>query len=57
MRDWLSIHYPREATQKVWEQHGWECTQRAGEVVAVPKGLAHGVVNIGEALAVAITQV
>ena len=57
MSDWLSIHYPREATQKVWEQHGWECTQRVGEVVAVPKGLMHGVVNIGEALAVAITQV
>ena len=57
MRDWLAIHYPREATQKVWEQHGWECTQRVGEVVAVPKGLMHGVVNIGEALAVAITQV
>ena len=53
----LPARKAREATQKVWEQHGWECTQRVGDVVAVPKGLMHGVVNIGEALAVAITQV
>ena len=38
---------PRAFTARVNEQQS----------LAVPKGLMHGVVNIGEALAVAITQV
>jgi hypothetical protein len=31
------------------------CAQAAGEAFVVPNGLLHGVLNVGEALAVAVT--
>ena len=55
MRQWLHTVYPRAAFQATWRRRGWECVQAAGEVFFVPGLLQHGVVNIGETLAVAVT--
>ena len=53
MRDWLAIHFRARRRKRSGSS---TASRSAPAVVAVP-GLMHGVVNIGEALAVAITQV
>lgn len=38
--------------QEFWKDVGWECTQEAGEMIWVPGGQMHAVLNYGETIAV-----
>ena len=50
--DWLKKMELKKHRKQL--KHGfWECVQQAGEVVHIPEGLEHAVINYGETLAVA----
>ena len=38
--------------RKYWSEHGWECTQESGDLMYVPPGINHAVVNIGETVSI-----
>lgn len=66
MSGWLSSYLQVGENEPHWRRHAWDCTQEAGDVIILPGGLAHGVVNLGavgtdhdanHTLAVALTAV
>ena len=38
--------------RQYWSEHGWECTQEPGDLMYVPAGINHAVVNIGETVSI-----
>ena len=56
MSEWIELVYPREELQAKWKLRGWECTQEPGDLLYVPNNFIHGVLNLGETVAVAVTS-
>jgi len=50
--DWIRQLYPMEERQREIRSYGHDCIQRAGDLLYVPRGWAHMVVNIGDTVAV-----
>ena len=46
MRGWYEGWYRDNVAQ--WREHAWECVQEVGDVMVVPSGLLHGVVNLAD---------
>merc|ERR1711971_1001316 len=38
--------------RKFWSQAGWECVQEPGEIMYIPWGYVHAVLNIGETIGI-----
>ena len=49
--EWLGSVYRTAEVQEAWRWRAYECTQHAGEVVAVPPLFAHAIYNLDETLA------
>mmetsp|Transcript_12117 Transcript_12117/g.29588 ORF Transcript_12117/g.29588 Transcript_12117/m.29588 type:complete len:337 (-) Transcript_12117:159-1169(-) len=50
--EWIRKLYHRNDRMYEIRNHGHDCVQRAGEMIYVPKGWAHMVINIGDTVAV-----
>ena len=50
--DWIRKLYPKDDRMDEIRNHGHDCVQRAGDLLYVPKGWAHMVINIGDTVAV-----
>lgn len=50
--NWIRKLYPMKERLDEIRQHGHDCVQREGELLYVPRGWAHMVVNIGDTVAI-----
>lgn len=50
--EWLRTLYHKDDRVDELRNHGHDCVQRAGEMMYVPRGWAHMVINIGDTVAV-----
>lgn len=50
--EWIRDLYGKDERMEEIRNHGHDCVQRAGEMIYVPSGWAHMVVNIGDTVAV-----
>ena len=56
MAEWTKTVYTYADFRELWGRRGWECVQAAGELMFVPAMLSHATLNLGEVLALAVTN-
>ena len=54
IESWIAHILPLPEVQAWWHRAGWDCVQRAGDLLYVPQNLHHATLNLDEALSLSV---
>ena len=54
IESWIAHILPLPDVQAWWHRAGWDCVQRAGDLLYVPQNLHHATLNLDEALSLSV---